>query len=154
MRTLNRTLADLDSQNHQLSGIYAELVESAEPKETAGASFDRGCRWRGSGVAAPEPSVSKPKPGSSNDTHRRFSIVGAGQFLGNPMSQSDENRPDPAADELIPFREVNRITNVPRSTWSSWEAVGLAPKGLKLGPRKTLWQRADVLAFISSRKSA
>lgn len=73
------------------------------------------------------------------------------------MSTTVEIQPaaaTPPPDELIPFREVNRITNVPRSTWSAWESAGLAPKGIKLGPRKTLWAKADVVAFLAARKTA
>lgn len=147
--------AGVESIHSRPRGIYAEVAESVESVETVGTT-PRGVRGGDRQGGNPGDSVTKPKPGSDIDTRLGVPIVGARPILSNPMPNSDYSKPTTAApaEDLIPFSEVNRITNVPRSTWSVWEAAGRAPKGIKMGPRKTLWTRADVLAFVAARKAA
>lgn len=65
-----------------------------------------------------------------------------------------ETTQDPRAEELLSVRDVLRICPVPQATWHAWVRAGTAPKGLRISPRKTLWKKADVLAFMASRVEA
>lgn len=73
------------------------------------------------------------------------------------MTLSQDPRPEAQqspTDELIGVHEVLALCPVPASTWRTWTANGTAPKGIKMGPRKTLWKKSDVLAFMASRAAA
>lgn len=58
------------------------------------------------------------------------------------------------SEELISLHVVLQICPVPPPTWRTWIARGIAPKGIKIGPRKTLWRKSDVEAFVASRAAA
>lgn len=68
------------------------------------------------------------------------------------MSNFDKHAQQPG--DLIPISAVFELTKVPAPTWRTWTAKGLAPKGIKMGPRKTLWRKSEVLAFLASRTAA
>lgn len=62
----------------------------------------------------------------------------------NPTSIKDQN---------IGFYRVPQITEllcISKSTWWLWVQNGRAPKGRKLSPGVTVWNRAEIHAFIEN----
>lgn len=66
------------------------------------------------------------------------------------MTTPDKNQTVVPANGLISIGAVLEIAKVPASTWHGWVAKGIAPKGVKMGPRKTLWYESEVLAFAGA----
>lgn len=60
--------------------------------------------------------------------------------------------------ELMTVEEVSEITRIPKSTLQNWAADadrGLIPFGpphIRLSPRKRVWAKEDVLAWIEDKK--
>ena len=50
--------------------------------------------------------------------------------------------------EYYRAKEAAKLLRIGESTWWRWVQLGRLPKGKKLGPRVTVWRRADVLALI------
>lgn len=54
-------------------------------------------------------------------------------------------------DSLLRLPEVLAMVPVGRSTWWRWVAEGIAPRGIKLGPRTTVWRTSDIRQLIERR---
>ena len=59
-------------------------------------------------------------------------------------------------NQNLGFYRVQHITEllcISKSTWWLWVQNGKAPKGRKLSPGVTVWNRADIHAFIEKLSS-
>ena len=50
--------------------------------------------------------------------------------------------------EYYRAKEAAKLLRVGESTWWRWVADGRIAPGKKIGPRCTVWRRADVLALV------
>ncbi|MFG1797255.1 helix-turn-helix transcriptional regulator [Nocardia sp. NPDC049149] len=44
------------------------------------------------------------------------------------------------------------LTGIPEATWRWWAHVGYGPESFKLGPRRRVWKRSVVLAWIAEQE--
>lgn len=60
--------------------------------------------------------------------------------------------------ELLTVEEVSEITRVPKSTLANWAAdadrgrAAFGPPHIQLSPRKRVWAKADVVAWIDEKR--
>ena len=117
------------------------------------ATLRKHCRWRPTRGATLVVSVTRQSRALTLTPLNGIQLSGLGGiYARNHMSNFDENAQQ--ASDLISISEVYELTKVPAPTWRTWTAKGIAPKGIKMGPRKTLWRKSDVLAFMASRTAA
>ena len=58
------------------------------------------------------------------------------------------------ADRVLSLAEVQRVAgDISRSTLWRWQAEGLFPKRLKLGPRRIGWRESEVLEWVANREA-
>jgi len=56
------------------------------------------------------------------------------------------------ADQFVRLRDIiapHGPLPISRSTWFQWAKLGRTPAPIKLGPRVTVYRRADVDAFVA-----
>lgn len=51
---------------------------------------------------------------------------------------------------FVRLPQILSVIPISRSTWWAWVASGKAPKGIKLGPRVTVWRVEDINSLIAS----
>jgi predicted DNA-binding transcriptional regulator AlpA len=57
--------------------------------------------------------------------------------------------------DLLTLAEASEITRVPVATLRFWRSRGeIGPKSFKLGPRRVMYRREDVEAWIASQYDA
>jgi predicted DNA-binding transcriptional regulator AlpA len=57
--------------------------------------------------------------------------------------------------DLLTLTEAAEITRVPAATLRYWRSCGdIGPKSFKLGPRRVMYRRADVEAWIEEQYTA
>ncbi|MCO1339336.1 hypothetical protein BJH93_10595 [Kocuria polaris] len=65
---------------------------------------------------------------------------------------------EPESVFLIDAEEASKLTGVPKSTLHLWAAARDAgeyndgPSHYALGPRRRMWDRADLLAWLASKR--
>jgi predicted DNA-binding transcriptional regulator AlpA len=53
--------------------------------------------------------------------------------------------------DLLDIPEVSKVTRVPEATLRYWRHKGTGPKSFKLGPRRVMYRREDVEAWIEEQ---
>jgi len=59
-----------------------------------------------------------------------------------------------AADEFWKARQVSEYTGIPEGTLRYWVHIGRGPKSFLLGPRRRVWRRSVVEAWIADQEAA
>ncbi|MQY22458.1 helix-turn-helix transcriptional regulator [Nocardia macrotermitis] len=49
-------------------------------------------------------------------------------------------------------RQLEVLTGIPEATWRWWAHVGYGPESFKLGPRRRVWKKSVVLAWIAEQE--
>lgn len=57
-------------------------------------------------------------------------------------------------DQLLTTAQTAELLNVPVATLRWWRHEGTGPKSFKLGARKVMYRRSDVLAWLEDRYTA
>lgn len=57
-------------------------------------------------------------------------------------------------DEFWRDKECEKATGIPAATWRYWVHTGQGPKSFKLGPRRRVWRKSSVLAWIAEQEGA
>jgi predicted DNA-binding transcriptional regulator AlpA len=65
------------------------------------------------------------------------------RLLTNPL----ENPP-----AFLRLPQILKLIPIGASSWWRWVAQGKAPKGIKLGPKTTVWRAEDISAFMEQFK--
>lgn len=58
------------------------------------------------------------------------------------------------ADQLLTTAEVAEMLNVAVGTLRWWRHTSVGPKAFKLGARKVMYRRSDVLAWLETQYAA
>ncbi|MGA4670448.1 helix-turn-helix transcriptional regulator [Propionibacteriaceae bacterium Y1923] len=58
--------------------------------------------------------------------------------------------PDQPTD-ILTTDQVSTMTNIPPATLRYWRHIGEGPKSFKLGRRKVMYRRVDVLAWLEQQ---
>lgn len=56
------------------------------------------------------------------------------------------------AEEYLRAKDCERLTGIPEATWRWWAYVGSGPESFKLSPRRRVWRRSVVEAWIAERE--
>jgi predicted DNA-binding transcriptional regulator AlpA len=51
-------------------------------------------------------------------------------------------------DQILTSSEAAEILGIPLATLRWWRHRGIGPKSFKLGPRKVMYKRSDVIAWL------
>lgn len=57
-------------------------------------------------------------------------------------------------DPMLTTAQVSLATNIPEATLRWWRHMGTGPKGFRLGARKVMYRRSDVLAWLDEQYGA
>ncbi|WP_159845762.1 helix-turn-helix transcriptional regulator [Nocardia sp. CY41] len=49
-------------------------------------------------------------------------------------------------------KDCEALTGIPEATWRWWAHVGSGPASFKLGPRRRVWRKSVVLAWIAEQE--
>ncbi|MGY1867291.1 helix-turn-helix transcriptional regulator [Nocardia gipuzkoensis] len=49
-------------------------------------------------------------------------------------------------------KDCEALTGIPASTWRWWAHIGSGPVSFKLGPRRRVWRKSVVLAWIAEQE--
>lgn len=49
-------------------------------------------------------------------------------------------------------KDCEVLTGIPEATWRWWAHVGRGPASFKLGPRRRVWRKSVVLAWIDEQE--
>ena len=58
------------------------------------------------------------------------------------------------ADQLLTTAETAELLHVPIATLRWWRHQGTGPKGFRLGARKIMYRRSDVITWLDRRYAA
>jgi len=58
------------------------------------------------------------------------------------------------SDPLLRTREVAELLGVPENTLRWWRYVGYGPESFRLGPRRVVYRRSKVLAWLAAQEAA
>lgn len=58
------------------------------------------------------------------------------------------------ADEFWKAKQVSEYTGIPEGTLRYWVHTGRGPKSFLLGPRRRVWRRSVVEAWIAEQEAA
>lgn len=56
-----------------------------------------------------------------------------------------------ATDELLTTAEVSDVLKTPVATLRYWRHNGSGPRSFRLGPRRVMYRRSDVLAWLEAQ---
>lgn len=54
--------------------------------------------------------------------------------------------------EFLRAKQLEELTGIPEATWRWWAHIGFGPESFKLSPRRRVWRRSTVLAWIAERE--
>ncbi|WP_328411254.1 helix-turn-helix transcriptional regulator [Nocardia sp. NBC_00403] len=57
-------------------------------------------------------------------------------------------------DVFLRAKQCEELTGIPEATWRWWAHVGRGPESFKLGPRRRVWRKSVVLAWIAEQEQA
>jgi len=57
------------------------------------------------------------------------------------------------ADQLLTTTEAAVLLNVPVATLRWWRHQGIGPKGFRLGARKIMYRRSDLIGWVERKYS-
>ncbi|UTM38315.1 helix-turn-helix domain-containing protein [Rhodococcus pyridinivorans] len=57
------------------------------------------------------------------------------------------------AEEFWQAKQVSEYTGIPEGTLRYWVHTGRGPKSFTLGPRRRVWRKSVVLAWIAEQES-
>ncbi|WP_084506667.1 helix-turn-helix transcriptional regulator [Nocardia violaceofusca] len=49
-------------------------------------------------------------------------------------------------------KQCEALTGIPEATWRWWAHVGYGPESFKMGPRRRVWKKSTVLAWIAEQE--
>ncbi|BDU05997.1 helix-turn-helix transcriptional regulator [Nocardia cyriacigeorgica] len=49
-------------------------------------------------------------------------------------------------------KDCEKLTGIPEATWRWWAHIGYGPISFKLGPRRRVWRKSAVLAWIAEQE--
>jgi predicted DNA-binding transcriptional regulator AlpA len=58
------------------------------------------------------------------------------------------------ADQLLTTAEAAEFINTPIATMRWWRHKGLGPRAFRLGPRKLMYKKSDLLAWLDQQYNA
>lgn len=70
------------------------------------------------------------------------------------MTKSKRNHRNTPNSRYLRIHQVLEIFPIGMSTWWKWVAEGKAPRGIKLGPKTTVWLYQDILDLMESFEEA
>ncbi|MGA4691913.1 helix-turn-helix transcriptional regulator [Rhodococcus sp. AB351] len=56
-------------------------------------------------------------------------------------------------EEFWKAKQVSEYTGIPEGTLRYWVHIGRGPKSFTLGPRRRVWRKSVVLAWIAEQES-
>ncbi|MEU1210002.1 DNA-binding protein [Nocardia sp. NPDC005825] len=55
-------------------------------------------------------------------------------------------------EEFLRAKQLEELTGIPEATWRWWAHIGFGPESFKLSPRRRVWRRSTVLAWIAEQE--
>ncbi|MGW0252764.1 helix-turn-helix transcriptional regulator [Nocardia goodfellowii] len=55
-------------------------------------------------------------------------------------------------ETFLRAKDCEKLTGIPEATWRWWAHVGLGPASFKLSPRRRVWRKSVVLAWIKEQE--
>lgn len=56
-----------------------------------------------------------------------------------------------AVGELMTSAEVANLIRIPTATLRYWRHIGVGPRSFKMGPRRVLYRREDIQAWVAGQ---
>jgi predicted DNA-binding transcriptional regulator AlpA len=56
------------------------------------------------------------------------------------------------AEVYLRAKDCEALTGIPAATWRWWAHVGQGPASFKLGPRRRVWRKSVVMAWIDEQE--
>jgi len=49
-------------------------------------------------------------------------------------------------------KQLEELTGIPEATWRWWAHISYGPESFKMGPRRRVWKRSVVMAWIAEQE--